>query len=58
MREELHATWRISGAVGATFLGLAFVFVIIGVFCLPASVIALLPFVPLTLASSPVHKSR
>ena len=46
------STWRLAGAVGATLLGVAFFFFIIGVFGLPASIIALALFVALAVAIS------
>jgi hypothetical protein len=52
MNEMPHSTWRIFGAVAATVLGVVFFFVIIGVFGLPASVVALVLFVTLTIAIS------
>jgi hypothetical protein len=46
------STWRLLGAICATLLGVAFFFTIIGVFGLPASIIALVLFVALAVAVS------
>ncbi|MFM0206537.1 hypothetical protein PQQ96_03945 [Paraburkholderia sediminicola] len=44
--------WRLPGAICAALLGVTFFFVIIGVFGLPASIIALALFVALAVAIS------
>jgi hypothetical protein len=52
MNATFTSPWRLLGAVCAAALGVAFFFVIIGVFGLPASMIALVLFIALTLAIS------
>ncbi|MFM0367431.1 hypothetical protein [Paraburkholderia sediminicola] len=52
MSNMSRSAWRLLGAVGVAVLGVAFFFVIVGVFGLPASMIALVLFIALTLAIS------
>ena len=52
MSDMSRSAWRLLGAIGVAVLGVAFFFVIIGVFGLPASMIALVLFIALTLAIS------
>jgi hypothetical protein len=52
MNTTFTSPWRLLGAVCAAALGVAFFFVIIGVFGQLASVIALALFIALTLAIS------
>jgi hypothetical protein len=52
MSDMSRSAWRLLGAVGVAVLGVAFFFVIVGVFGLPASMIALVLFIALTLAIS------
>lgn len=46
------STWRLLGAICATLLGVALFFIIIGVFGLSASIIALALFIALAVAIS------
>ncbi|MFP3562835.1 hypothetical protein [Paraburkholderia sp. SIMBA_030] len=52
MKAMSTSTWRVPGAICATLLGVAFFFVIIGVFGLPASIIALTLFIALAVTIS------
>jgi hypothetical protein len=52
MSDMSRSAWRLLGAVGVAVLGVAFFFVIVGVFGLPVSMIALVLFIAFTLAIS------
>jgi len=51
MRRAAKAVWHGFGAIVATFIGIAFFFVITGVFGAPASIAALALFVILAIMS-------